>query len=203
MHRATVGFSGDRGLALETAQTIAAKLEAVFGGIRDTRMAGLPVLNEAMPVKAVGFREWGGYWLGVLITPWFMNLMLLPREAGAPVSRPGEAETHVLPAGRFAFTHGEEEGLGRYQMCSLFSPMFQFEEAEAAIATAEAVMTALFETGVAADLTAEERELQAMLTGKPVAAPEERKPDQPAPPEPLSRRALITGFQSGSGRDAG
>jgi hypothetical protein len=36
------------------------KLEAVFNEIAETRMAGLPILNTALKVQAVGFREWEG-----------------------------------------------------------------------------------------------------------------------------------------------
>ena len=48
---------------MTTAEAIAAKLEHVFGVIRDTRMDGVPILNEALPVKAVGFRAWGAWWI--------------------------------------------------------------------------------------------------------------------------------------------
>ena len=192
---------------LPAPETIAVKLETVFGAIRDTRMRDVPILNEAMPVKAVGFREWGGHWLGVLITPWFMNLMLLPRDGAAEDTGGrlplGEKETHGFPAGNFAFIQGEEDGLGRYQMCSLFSPMFDFAEAEAAVATAEAVMVSLFEGGEAMCLSAEERELEAMRSGKPMPEETPEPPQQAGPPKPLSRRALITGFQAGGGKDAG
>ena len=115
----------------------------------------------------------------------------------------GSSVPHTFPAGRFEFLLGEEDALGRYQMCSLFSPMFDFADAEAAMATAEAVMAALFEAGETLAPTDEERELEAVLTGKPLAAGTPDEPEKPAPPKPMSRRALITGFRSGGGRDAG
>jgi [NiFe] hydrogenase assembly HybE family chaperone len=90
-------------------------------------------------VQAVGFRPWGAHWLGVLVTPWFMNLVLLPRERAAchPV---GERETrhHVFPAGVFEFIGNRDAVLGDYQACSLFSPMFEFADHDAARATATA-----------------------------------------------------------------
>ena len=46
--------------------------------IQRERMADIPLLNPALEVQAVGFSVWEAYCLGVLITPWFMNLMLLP-----------------------------------------------------------------------------------------------------------------------------
>ena len=44
-------------------------------------MRDLPMVNH----RAACARQWGsapfegGYWLGILIAPWFMNLVLLPR----------------------------------------------------------------------------------------------------------------------------
>lgn len=177
---------------MSSAEAATARLEAVFAHIRDTRMQGVPILNEAMPVKAVGLREWGAYWLGVMVTPWFMNLVLLPREgAGADVAWPGmrvtEGQTHAMPSGQYAFLLSEEDGLGRYQMCSLFSPMAEFADAEAAIATAEAVMVALFEAPCPDDAEPEQAE----------ASPPVERPA----PKPMSRRALLFG-RSDTGKDA-
>ena len=55
-------------------------LEQVFAHIAATRMQGVPVQNPALRVQAVGFAPQadpdGGEWLlGVLVTPWFMNLV--------------------------------------------------------------------------------------------------------------------------------
>ena len=57
------------------------KLEAVFRHIAATRMAGVSILNPALEVEAVGFRNWRDDWFGVLITPWFMSLICLPSPA--------------------------------------------------------------------------------------------------------------------------
>jgi [NiFe] hydrogenase assembly HybE family chaperone len=97
-------------------------------------------------VQAVGFRPWGPHWLGVLVTPWFMSLVLFPRERAAchPV---GERETrqHVFPAGVFEFIGNRDATLGDYQACSLFSPMFEFADHATAVETAEASLAALFD----------------------------------------------------------
>ena len=44
------------------------------------RMEGLGFVNQALEVEAVAFEPWQGHWLGVMVTPWFMNLVLLPRQ---------------------------------------------------------------------------------------------------------------------------
>jgi [NiFe] hydrogenase assembly HybE family chaperone len=110
------------------------------------RMEGLGVVNPALAVEAVGFAPWDEHWLGVMVTPWFMNLMLLPLAGdawdGLP---PGSKIDQAFPSGSYEFILGEEEGIGRYLMCSLFSPVFEFENQEAAVATAEGVLTGLMD----------------------------------------------------------
>jgi [NiFe] hydrogenase assembly HybE family chaperone len=124
----------------------AARLEALFGAIHDRRMRGLPFVNEALRVEAVGFRRWEGRWLGVLITPWFMSLVLLPDESGRWDSVPvRETRRYAFPAGEFEFIGGFEPSFGEYQSCSLFSPVFEFLQHDVAQATAEAALAALLE----------------------------------------------------------
>lgn len=59
-------------------------VKAVFEHIAVMRMRGLPIVNPALGVEALSFRRWAGEWLGVLITPWSLSLMLLPG-GGAPL----------------------------------------------------------------------------------------------------------------------
>jgi [NiFe] hydrogenase assembly HybE family chaperone len=75
-------------------------LEAVFRDIERTRMSGLPILNTALAVEAIGFTPWQGHWLGALITPWFLNLVLVPGAQGEwPHAAEGERIVRQLPAG--------------------------------------------------------------------------------------------------------
>ncbi|MGE5336348.1 MAG: [NiFe]-hydrogenase assembly chaperone HybE [Gemmatimonadota bacterium] len=130
----------------------AEKLETTFRAIHAERMHGMPLVNEALRVEAVGFRRWEGRWLGVLITPWFMSLVLLPDVPGQWRSVPVRGSTgYVFPAGVFDFIGGHEPALGEFQSCSLFSPMFEFAQHEVARATAEAVLAALFDAGTRAE----------------------------------------------------
>jgi [NiFe] hydrogenase assembly HybE family chaperone len=128
-----------------------AALQAAYDTIRRTRMEGIPILNPAVGVEAVGFRRWRGFWLGVLVTPWCMNLALTEAEPAAwPALRVGEKFTQIFPAGRFEFILGRETLLGTGRrgetlMCSLFSPMFEFANHAGARATALACLDALFD----------------------------------------------------------
>jgi len=122
----------------------AAAVEAAFSRIAATRMAGLPLNNPALAVEACCFRPWDGLWLGVLVTPWAINLMLLP--GGNPAFRrlgADQRQTWKFPSGEYAFHGAEEAGLGAYQSCSLFSPVFEFAGQDEARAAAAAALVAL------------------------------------------------------------
>jgi [NiFe] hydrogenase assembly HybE family chaperone len=128
-----------------TAEEVAARLTSAFAEIASTRMAGMPFCNDALQVESVGFRSWEGRWLGVLITPWCMNLMLLPQDPTAwRHVRYGDSQGYPLPAGVFEFISAREPLVGDYQSCSLFSPVFEFGDQEGARLTALAALDALF-----------------------------------------------------------
>lgn len=124
----------------------ATRLEARFRAIARDAMRDLPTVNPALDVAALGFQPWQAHWLGVLVTPWFMNLWLMPRDVSRwhPIGE-REVREYVFPAGVFEFIGGRDAELGDYQACSLFSPMFEFADAAAAHATARAALDALFD----------------------------------------------------------
>jgi [NiFe] hydrogenase assembly HybE family chaperone len=121
------------------------RLETVFFEIQTSRMADVPVLNSALQVEAVSFMSWREDWLGILITPWFMNLMLLPHIGKTWTGLvTGQTVVHTFPSGEYDFIVGQEAALGEYQSCSLFSPMFEFPDQACARATAQAALANLF-----------------------------------------------------------
>jgi [NiFe] hydrogenase assembly HybE family chaperone len=125
------------------------RLEEIFRHILDTRMREVPLLNPALGVEAVGFQRTSHGWLGVMITPWFMNLMLVPAEGAAWSMLPlGEKRRVKLPAGTFEFFGGREDSLGEYLYCSMFSPMSQFADHGAARATALELTRMVFDPAV-------------------------------------------------------
>lgn len=121
------------------------KLEDVFNTIYLGQMDGMPVVNKQLSVKAVNFEKWENYYFGVLITPWFMNLMLFDTSEELNCSKVGSINHHVFPSGGYDFVVGYEEGIGYYQSCSLFSPMFEFDGQEAAEATAAEALKAVMD----------------------------------------------------------
>ncbi len=134
------------------ASELTRKLEAVFGMIERERMHDIPILNNALRIAAIGMRPFGEVWACALVTPWFINLMVLPRTptVAAAWNRDiiGTKVSHEFPAGMFEFICCGEDGLGPYRMCSLFSPVLQFENQEAALATGEAAIAALFDANL-------------------------------------------------------
>jgi [NiFe] hydrogenase assembly HybE family chaperone len=111
-----------------------------------TRMEGLPFVNAALAVEPVGFAPWQGHWLGVMLTPWFMNLILAPRDAALWHSLPqGEKRRYRFPAGDYDFIGARDELAGDYQLCSLFSPVLEFEDQPTARMVAQLARDALFD----------------------------------------------------------
>jgi [NiFe] hydrogenase assembly HybE family chaperone len=155
----------------------AAELEALFQRIAATRMAGVPILHPRLAVKAVGFEavDEGRAAAGVLLTPWFMNLVWLPLAAPAgvagdaahePALPVGATRTRAVGNERFDFLGAYEVGFGAYESCSLFSPMNDFADQAGALATAEQVLAILRRpapapAGAPTDKPASRRELAA------------------------------------------
>ncbi|WP_428605788.1 [NiFe]-hydrogenase assembly chaperone HybE [Sedimenticola sp.] len=185
------------------------RLEGLYRHIEQTRMDGVPILNPALRVQAVGFQPWNSYQLGVLITPWFMNLVLLGEgEAdGLAERRPGEKIHHVLPSGVYEFIVAQEPALGlhqgRYQACSLFSPMQSFDSQELAVATAGEIMRGLMLAENRSEVSTRSREIAEAWAGSEepvadVAAEASANGGGPTLSErletPLTRRELLTGL---------
>ena len=182
---------------MDSAEAVAARLEAVFSGIQETRMNDVPILNPAIGVEAVGFRKWNGQYLGILITPWFINLMLLPggeeRAEEWQSLGLGASVSHILPAGRFNFIVGEEEAMGRFQMCSLFSPVLEFEDQEAARITASSALQALMADEQDEEAEDPDRHMLRMAKGNFPSAEEIVAERERASPPEVSRRNLLRG----------
>jgi len=106
-----------------------AALEATYRHVAETRMRGLPFVNPALAVEAVGFAPWEGRWLGVLVAPWFINLVLAPLDPAAwsPIGR-GDKRRYRFPAGDYEFIGASEPGVGEFHVCSLFSPVLEFDD---------------------------------------------------------------------------
>ena len=177
-----------------------ARLEAAFRAVYAERMQGLAFVNPAVGVEAIGFAAWKHYWLGVMLTPWSMNLLLAPREPRAwrPLP-PGEKRRYTFPAGAFDFIAAREDTIGEYLICSLFSPLLEFADHATARQTALLAREALFDSSnaEAAELPVADSPSSSANTVPP-AAPALLAQLEASLAVPLSRRELVHGRLSGS-----
>lgn len=116
-------------------------LAGKYREIGERAMRDLPVYNEALGVEAVGFRRFNGTMVGIMVTPWFMNVVM-PARAVAQAA--ADARLRVrFPAGEIEFSISEVGEMGPIASCSLFSPMFAFADMASARATAEVALAEL------------------------------------------------------------
>jgi len=94
----------------------------------DAAMRDLPVYNAKVGIEAIGFRPFAADALaGVVLTPWFMNLIVLPLQP-VPMDMAAIGRTSVieLPAGQRTFVVGGDDVIGLYKAHSLHSPVLNF-----------------------------------------------------------------------------
>ncbi|MFO1232693.1 MAG: [NiFe]-hydrogenase assembly chaperone HybE [Paenacidovorax caeni] len=121
-----------------------AALETVFRDTAATRMEGVPLLHASLQVQAVDCTRARGRLCpgGAGHASWFMNLMRVPLGT-AEVLALGQVGPQRLGEHRLRFIGAHEAAFGPYEMCSLASPMFEFADQQAAVATAREVLVRL------------------------------------------------------------
>ena len=127
------------------------------------KVKGLPIYNPTLAVEAVGFREYDGRQAGVIITPWFMNLTVIPSEPDRSTWVASGTVRLTFPSGEYDFMVQDLHGFGLVGTCALFATMHEFTDHEAAQTAAASITDALFQ------------------------------PEQPAPAPTVSRRQLLGG----------
>lgn len=132
-----------------------ALIEATFRRIHVAHMVDLPLLNPVLEVAAVGFERRDGEWRGALVTPWCINLLLLPATTVWAMPASHERVFREYPAGTFGFLGNREDGLGDYLICPLLHDMKQFADQETAVLTARASLIALDLTPAPAEADAQ------------------------------------------------
>ena len=105
--------------------------------IFEERMRDLPIVNSRLEVEAVGFERWEEEDLGILITPWFMNLVLLPASNDLVDRAQGDLIECRFPSGPCELTVCHDEELGTYLAAVLFRTVADFPDQETARAIAE------------------------------------------------------------------
>lgn len=146
----------------------AARLAAHYQSLWEAGGQDMAEINPALAVEALGFTRYQGDWLGVVITPWFLRLFLLP--GGGSLwgdIPPGQSRYISLPAETMQFVADEAPAIGPFQYSTLLEP-----------------------TSLIADMAvARQMAWRAMhaFTGQPPAA----SPDVEPPPAGVSRRGFF------------
>ena len=120
------------------------QLESVFARIGEERMRDIGLYNPALKVETVGFRRWEDWLAGILVTPWFMNFILLPTRPDQITGAVGTKQHLDMPRGDVVFVTGEVEDVGTYLSSSLYSPMGRFDVHAVALTTAWAAIDKYF-----------------------------------------------------------
>lgn len=178
----------DTGRMEDAMEQAVARLEADFREIYNGKMRDVPLCNPSLHVQAVGFQVWQGHYLGVLVAPWFMNLVLLagPDDTWAGLNA-GAKELIGFPSGQYEFIHNAREQVGGYKACSLFSPMNDFNSQLQAVDVARAVIVGLFNPDALERLDEDATPIT------PETATPQAQPPKLQKARPLERRAFITG----------
>lgn len=97
-------------------------LVAQYERIAREQMCGLPFYHPGMPVLA----ECALYeeqWLGVVLTPWMLSVVVLPGPDQCWPDRGNERLALALPCGNLTFMVGDLPETGQLLSCSLMSPL--------------------------------------------------------------------------------
>jgi [NiFe] hydrogenase assembly HybE family chaperone len=163
------------------------RLNAAYRAIA-RRMEGLNFVNPAIDVEAVAFAPWQAHWLGAMVTPWCINLMLLPRDTSAWTSLPqGRKLRYTFPAGEYEFISSRDDAVGEYQMCSLISPLLELPDHATACQVAELARAALLDPANAPQPEAPKAGAETELPPGPLAQIREHAT------APMSKRDFLRG----------
>jgi [NiFe] hydrogenase assembly HybE family chaperone len=116
------------------------------------RMCGLPMYNANLQTEAVGFERRDGHLSGVLLTPWFMNLVLLPDESDQWIKLPpGKTVAVDFPSGSHRCLLNAPEGIVPHLSLPLFTTVQDFPDQDSARRVAEEVLRRLYLDAADAD----------------------------------------------------
>lgn len=121
-----------------------AALEQHYQHIWREKMHGLPFVNEKLAVEAVAFRPVGLDLAGILISPWFINIVLLPGDDALAALHQGDAVERTIGTERIAFTVDCAPDPGAFLSAVLFRSVQDFPDQATARAVAEEVVELLF-----------------------------------------------------------
>jgi len=130
----------------ETLEEIVARLVQVFETIDLQRMQDMPLRNGKLSVESVGFQVYQDHLLGVLITPWFMNLVMLPlRDKDRAGLKAGHRTRWRFPGESVEFITSPLPKFGWIHSAALYSSVSGFPDQDAAREVATEALARLLE----------------------------------------------------------
>ena len=121
------------------------KLLATYRDKVQPQMCGLPMYNANLQTEAIGFERRDGRLSGVLLTPWFMNLVLLPNESDKWLKLPpGKTFEVDFPSGCQRCLLSAPEGIVPHLSLPLFTTVQDFTDQDGARRVAEEVLRQLY-----------------------------------------------------------
>ena len=105
----------------------------------------MPIVNTDLDIEAVGFRPLAEHSFGILITPWFMNLVLLPGSEEWSEREQGKRIRVVLPHEEIDFNVTHDDAIGTHLTAVLFRTVADFPDQDTAVEIATEIMRTLFD----------------------------------------------------------
>lgn len=119
-------------------QDAAVTLLQTFEHILQENMQGIPILNKKLHVQTLGFQMYNGRIIGIVITPWLMNLIMLPNEDDDwNELELGKKMPVKFPSTSYKFMVNEINGIGKCKTHSMYSPMHEFTSQDHAVKVAQ------------------------------------------------------------------
>ena len=184
----------------------ARQLEDCFTKIWKENMVGIQILNNDLVVEAVEFQHWNGRVIGMMVTPWFINLIMLPKEGeNWKIDKLGEREKFTFPQKECPVMINEIEEFGYCKTYSLYSPVNDFPNPEAARIAAAIFLRDLLDESKRVETSYCEEQIERYLNKEEMVHRDELKKqfsETPQIKKEVNRRELLRGkIREGSPRN--
>ncbi len=172
-------------------------IEECFKRILVESMEGIQILNRDLEVEAIEFQKFEDRIIGMILCPWLLSLVILPKEdENWEDQKLGTRSTFPFPQQDLTVMSNEIEGFGICKTYSLYSPVNDFINQEAARIAGALFLRDLLDESKRVEKTYSEEQIQRYLEKEDMVHQEELKKQFSEPveiKEEVNRRDLIRG----------